>query len=122
MESHALLVVVDRLVPFWVYQSNLFPPVKNRGPYLAIDPIIIEEEGLLGLDLPLKFLEVRKESLADELPVVDHFRIALACARNAVDATRMTSDAAAHACSPAPRIKSRGNPLQLLPQDRVGAL
>ena len=123
MESHALLVVVYCFIPFRVYQSDLFPAVEDRRPYLTIDPIIVEEEGLLGLDLSLEFLEITEKSFADELPVVDHLGVALACGGFASRVSRaIEQDAAPHACSPAPRIKSRGNPPRPPLPGRGGAL
>ena len=36
------------LAPLRVNQSDLFPPVKDRRPHLAVDPAVVEEEGLLA--------------------------------------------------------------------------
>ena len=81
MESDALLVVIYCFVPLRINQRHLFPAIEDRRAYLAVHAVVVEEEGLLGLDLSFEFLEVREEALADEFPVVDHLGVALACAR-----------------------------------------
>ena len=81
MESDALLVVIYCFVPLRINESDLFPAIEDRRPYLAVHAVVVEEKGLLGLDLSLQFLEITEKSFADELPVVDHLGVALACAR-----------------------------------------
>jgi hypothetical protein len=69
------------LAPLRVDERHLLPPIKDRRPHLAVDAVVVEEEGLLAFYFSFKFLEIRKKALADELAVVDHLRVALACAR-----------------------------------------
>ena len=92
MEPHALLIIINGLVPLRVDERDLLPAVEDRRPHLAVDAVVVEKEGLLAFHFALQLLEVREEALADELAVVDHLGVALACARrrsDAVDATRV---------------------------------